>query len=363
MGVFGAGAAGMAAAYFAAQNPDLAVVVYEKTSEVGKKIKVRSLPRVARPPTAHTFHHGPPPPQASGGSRCNILPNPDRPLNVDADFQIPSATKKGALRALLASWSLDACRSWLEDDIGIPLKLEEDADKLFPQSDSGVEVRDKLLAAVARHHNVRVETGAELAGIEIDEDASSGRVFRCRLADGRERAHARVVLATGGKSFASLGTTGTGYEILRELGVEINAPEPALTPLLFSRKENELVKLAGVTLQHASMTVSYTSDDGAGQNEHGTKSGKKKKRAKPLVRQAVRGQSLITHRGVSGPDAMDLRCALPTITYIVFMANGATVSLDDSSTPPTQLLLQPPERGRRDVPRLLEPGRSNPERL
>jgi predicted flavoprotein YhiN len=259
--------------------------------------------------------------QASGGSRCNILPNPDRPLNVDDDFYFPPATKKGAIRALLGSWNLDGCRVWLEDDIGIPLKLEEDADKLFPQSDSGVEVRDKLLAAVARHPNVHVETGAELMGIEIDEgSSSSGRLFRCRLADGREQAHARVVLATGGKSFASLGTTGTGYEILRGLGVAVNAPEPALTPLLFAKKENELVNLAGVTLQHAMMTVSYTGDDGftpskaspsvSPQNNDETKGGKKKKRAKPKVRQAVRGQSLITHRGVSGPDAMDLRCVL-----------------------------------------------------
>ncbi len=42
VGIFGAGAAGLAAAYFAAQNPDLAVTVYEKTSEVGRKIKVRA---------------------------------------------------------------------------------------------------------------------------------------------------------------------------------------------------------------------------------------------------------------------------------------------------------------------------------
>jgi len=33
----------LAAAYFAAQNPDLAVTVYEKTGEVGRKIKVRSI--------------------------------------------------------------------------------------------------------------------------------------------------------------------------------------------------------------------------------------------------------------------------------------------------------------------------------
>ena len=84
---------------------------------------------------------------------------------------------------------------------------------------------------------------------------AGARAFRCRLVDGREHTHARVVLATGGKSFASLGTTGAGYEILRGMGVAINAPEPALTPLLFAGREHELVHLAGVTLQHALMTV------------------------------------------------------------------------------------------------------------
>ena len=64
-----------------------------------------------------------------------------------------------------------------------------------------------------------------------------------------------MVLATGGKSFASLGTTGAGYELLRGMGVAINAPEPAPTPLLFTRREHELVHPAGVTLQHAMMTV------------------------------------------------------------------------------------------------------------
>ena len=43
VGIYGGGAAGLAAAYFAAQNPDLAVTVYEKTGEVGRKIKVRSI--------------------------------------------------------------------------------------------------------------------------------------------------------------------------------------------------------------------------------------------------------------------------------------------------------------------------------
>ena len=318
MGIFGAGAAGLTAAYFAATtsgggntSDGPVITLYEKTASPGAKIK------------------------ASGGSRCNILPNPDAPLNIDTDFQFTS--KRGALRALLASWwvlvseeprararararapdrrpvertvahfrrrrrrrclyrNLHECRHWLEYDIGIPLKLEEASNKLFPQSDSGAEVRDRLTDA-CRRAGVRIETSANLVGVRA---VGRGK-FVCRFADGREVTHARVVLATGGKSFPALGTTGEGYEILKALIREtaspavVHAPEPALTPLLFARKDDPLVSLAGVSLQNAVMSVAIAGTD------------ETKKKKKPTLRRAVRGQSLITHRGMSGPDAMDL---------------------------------------------------------
>ena len=295
VGIFGAGAAGLSAAYFAATNAvSTDITLYEKTSAAGAKIK------------------------ASGGSRCNIMPNSDWPLNIDTDFHVPASSKKGPLRALLASWNPHECRSWLEYDIGIPLKLEEASEKLFPISDNGAEVRDLLAAACVRA-GVRMETNAQLVAVEpvdcIDgvivnesgeriapnSEKNNTVLFRCRLADGRVVTHSRIVLATGGKSFAGLGTTGDGYEILQKLGIGINTPEPALTPLLFSRKDNALVSLAGVSLQNAILSVSFTPND-----EDMTSKTKKNKKRRATVKTAVRGQSLITHRGMSGPDAMDL---------------------------------------------------------
>jgi predicted flavoprotein YhiN len=43
----------------------------------------------------------------SGGSRCNVLP-----LAVDPSIDFFTASSRGALRAVLASWALQDCKEW-----------------------------------------------------------------------------------------------------------------------------------------------------------------------------------------------------------------------------------------------------------
>jgi predicted flavoprotein YhiN len=310
VGIFGGGAAGLTAALFASTGSSAShsatssssagsITLYEKTDSPGKKIK------------------------ASGGTRCNILPNPAQPIDLDRDFHTHS--KLGCLRALMSSWSLQECEQWLVHDIGIPLKLEEHSNKMFPASDSGAQVRDRLVAAIAETGAVRIVNNAHL--VEIDRIEEDGIFqFRCRFADGSTVMHRSVVLATGGKSFPALGTTGEGYDILTDLGVEVYPPEPALTPLVFSQgKHDSLTALAGVSLQNALLTVSYpkggnltkraetqkSTESQELKNDHENKTNQEKKRKKGkkeklATKEAVRGQVLITHTGLSGPDPMDL---------------------------------------------------------
>ncbi|GFH17857.1 uncharacterized protein HaLaN_14571 [Haematococcus lacustris] len=90
------------------------VTVLERTPEAGKKILM------------------------SGGSRCNVLP-----LKVDIQADFFSESPPHAVRAVFASWSLVACREWLEDrqsGVGLALSEEEATAKLFPTSNSSKEV-------------------------------------------------------------------------------------------------------------------------------------------------------------------------------------------------------------------------------
>ncbi len=104
--VLGVGAAGLTASYFAAAHGAKRVVVYERTSEAGKKILM------------------------SGGARCNVLPVSAR---VE-DFVKASTPRK--LKNIMASWNVERCREWLENDIGLELGIEHVTNKYFPLSNS-----------------------------------------------------------------------------------------------------------------------------------------------------------------------------------------------------------------------------------
>jgi predicted Rossmann fold flavoprotein len=87
----------------------------------------------------------------------------------------------------------------------------------------------------------------------------------------------------GGKSYAKTGTTGEGYAWLAELGLPIVEPVPALVPL--SSPATWVRELAGVSLPDVEARIV---------DAHGTTIAR---RRRPI---------LFTHRGVSGPGAMDL---------------------------------------------------------
>jgi predicted flavoprotein YhiN len=275
------------------------VLVLEKSSQAGNKILI------------------------SGGSRCNILPAlPSLDPNKDffTDSSLPS------LKAVLKSWTLDQCRDWLSDDIGIPLSLEEDSQKLFPTSNSAVEVRDKLLDACIRRgvefrYNARLKrltpthsVGTTHSTTDTDSTSSSSS-WLCELDDGQCIEVSSVILATGGSSFPKLGTTGDGYPILKRLGHRIEGPPyPALTPLLAGHPGND--NLAGLSLQSSQLTVtgSIMSNDIAIDELNSStmttttmKKAKKKKKKKKQQQHhvAYRTAMLFTHKGVSGPAILD----------------------------------------------------------
>ena len=101
--VVGAGAAGLVAAIFAAsQGAD--VLLIERTPDGGRKILI------------------------SGGGRCNILPS------VLAPERFVTDSPAHVMRGMLKSWPLHEQRAFFENDLHIPLALEEDSGKLFPKS-------------------------------------------------------------------------------------------------------------------------------------------------------------------------------------------------------------------------------------
>ena len=241
--VVGAGAAGLVAAFRAAELGKRTLLV-EKNRRPGVKILM------------------------SGGTRCNITQATDNRGIIDA-YGPPGRFLHSALAALSVQDSID-----LFEAEGVKTKVEETG-KVFPVSNKAADVLAALLARLER-------SGAELSLEEpVTDVPRNGEALRITTSK-RTLTAPRLILTTGGKSYAGSGTTGDGYQWAANFGHTIVPPRPALTPLTTSVPW--VLDLKGITLPRVTLTVF----------EYG----------KEL---ASRTSSLLfAHFGLTGPAALDV---------------------------------------------------------
>jgi predicted Rossmann fold flavoprotein len=219
------------------------VTLVERTSDGGRKILI------------------------SGGGRCNVLPS------VAAPARFVSESPRPLVRALLEAWPLREQRRFFEQQLGLPLALDETTGKLFPVSNRARDVRNALVER-ARTLGVSLRFGLAVTGVRRDAaewivDADAGNL-RCD----------RVIVATGGRSVPTTGSTGFGLELARALGHVVHPTYAALTPLT-------TVPLVHAALAGVSLDVRL---DARSQRE----------------RARGAGGFLFTHRGYSGPAVLDV---------------------------------------------------------
>jgi predicted Rossmann fold flavoprotein len=91
----------------------------------------------------------------------------------------------------------------------------------------------------------------------------------------------RLVVATGGLSIAKIGATSFGYDLARQFGLKIQAPRPALVPLVLRESDRKRwCSLAGVSCE-----VIATAEN---------------------CKQSFQEKMLFTHRGISGPAILQI---------------------------------------------------------
>jgi len=242
--VVGAGAAGLAAGIFAGAD-GRPVTIFERTADGGRKILI------------------------SGGGRCNLLPAALEPA------RFVSESSPRIVQRLLRSWPLRAQLEFFERDVGVPLAFEAETRKWFPASNRARDVRDGLVA-LARRAGVSVEFDTAVLGIE--RSAQGWHITTSRRVIDADA----VVVATGGLSVPATGSTGTGLEIATALGHVVHSTYPALAPLVAAGAPH--AALAGVSLD---VRIRAEAADAA-------------------MRAEARGGFLFTHRGYSGPSALDV---------------------------------------------------------
>jgi hypothetical protein len=259
--VVGAGPSGLLAAIRAAER-GRSTVLLEKNRRPGAKILI------------------------SGGGRCNLTHACDE-RGIAAAFGAAGRF----LRSPLAAFGPAKLVDWLREE-GVPTYVEAGG-KVFPASDRAADVLDALLARLSR-------SGAQLATSEpVVDIRQAAQGFLVATAQ-RDLQVGAVIVATGGMSYPTCGTTGDGYGWLASLGHTIRTPRPALVPL--TTEAAWIRRLAGIALPDVLVRVV---DPGPA-----SLLGAEGRAAASRTLAERRAAVLFTHFGLSGPAPMDVSRAV-----------------------------------------------------
>lgn len=242
--VVGGGAAGAMAAIAAARSGSR-TTLFEKNEKIGKKLFI------------------------TGKGRCNVT------NACETEELFDNVVSNGKfLYSAFYSFDNNSTMDFFEQ-AGCMLKTER-GDRVFPKSDHSSDV----IAALNRElseRGVEVFLHTPVKEILLEETPDGKRVRGVRLADGREEYADSVVVATGGISYESTGSTGDGYRFAERAGHKLAEAKPALVP--FNIQEPFCRDMMGLSLKNVSVSLSC---DG-----------------KELYQGF--GEMLFTHFGVSGP--------------------------------------------------------------
>lgn len=262
--VIGGGAAGLMAAYAAAENGHT-VTLFEQNEKLGKKIYI------------------------TGKGRCNFTND----CSLDEFFSNIVRGERFLKGSLYAFTPQDTIQFF--ENNGLSVKIER-GNRAFPQSDHASDVT-KTLEKACKIMGVEVKLGEKVTDLlcttpniipmpDIEQGCTPGIIAMPRIAGLRtekgEYACDVAIVATGGLSYPSTGSTGDGYRFAKNLGHDIVDTKCGLCGL--NTLQGEYTELQGLTLKNVKITAKY---------------------AQKTVFEDF-GELLFTHFGISGPIVLSL---------------------------------------------------------
>lgn len=267
IGIIGAGASGLMAAYSASLNKNVNVYLLEKNEKIGKKIYI------------------------TGKGRCNITNAKDI-----EDFMKYIVRNKNFLYSSIYTFSNEQMISLLEKN-GLKTKVER-GDRVFPQSDKSSDVI-KTLAKLIDKENIQLRLNTEVKTIK--KNTSSFIVSTNK----EDFYFDKLIIATGGLSYQSTGSTGDGYKFAESLGHNIIEQKPALVPILL--EDNWIKNLQGVSLINVELKAKVNG----------------KNKFKEF------GEILFTNNGISGPISLRMSSYLNRIVGKIQLSLDLKPALDE----------------------------------
>ena len=238
--VVGGGAAGMMAAVMAARE-GAAVEIFEKNEKLGKKIFI------------------------TGKGRGNLTNAADMDTIRNSICSNPKF-----MYSAFKNFTNDDCLDFFHA-LGLKTKIER-GDRVFPESDHAYEITD-VLSKELRRLKVKINLFTEIKEIIEYKGDCQGVID----SHGNKHTADSVIVATGGLSYKSTGSTGDGMKFAASLGMEVAETSPSLVP--FNCREDFVRDMQGLSLKNTALSIT---------------SGKKEI-------YSDFGEMLFTHFGVSGP--------------------------------------------------------------
>lgn len=246
--IIGGGPAGMFAAITAASRGQK-VLLLERNDRLGKKLLI------------------------TGKGRCNVT------NDCTAQEVLQNTPRNGRfLFSALTSFPPEKTKAFFEDR-GCALKTER-GNRVFPVTDKAVSVLDCLRSELNRQ-KVTVKTARVKEVIAVE-----GRVVGVKTQNEVILSN-WVILATGGASYPTTGSTGEGYAMAGKLGHTIVPAVGSLVPLETAGSDAQ--DMQGLSLRNV---------------------GVKLLNAKGKVLYKDFGELLFTHFGISGPTVLSASCHL-----------------------------------------------------
>ncbi len=238
--VIGGGASGMFAAIASAENGQ-EVWLFEKNEKLGKKLYL------------------------TGKGRCNLT------NACDMDMCFSSVARNR--RFLYSSFHYCSNEDVIDifESMGLKTKVERGG-RVFPASDHSSDVI-RVLTDTLKSLNVHIQLNAPVKEILTYENTFKG----LRLMNGEEVVGDACIIATGGLSYPSTGSTGDGYRFATAMGHHINPCLPSLVPM--DVRESWVKELEGLSLKNVGIAI-YDGEEKIYQDF---------------------GEMLFTDSGVSGP--------------------------------------------------------------
>jgi len=268
--IIGAGAAGMMAAITAAENGHR-VTVLEKNEKPGKKLYI------------------------TGKGRCN--------LTNDCDQDTFFASVKRNPRFLYSAYERFGTQDCLQffSKLGLAVKTER-GNRVFPVSDKSSDVirvleqRMKELSITVCYRTT-VSKVMQKDGCVTGVKTENGKIYKADA----------CIVATGGLSYPSTGSTGDGYRFAEDVGHTVTALSPSLVAIIL--KEKNVKKLEGLSLKNVTLSVTTTVE----------------KKGKQVEKQIYNGfgEMLFTAEGISGPLCLSASSELAS-----GFADGTTAEID-----------------------------------